>query len=283
MSVELPSKPALSWSLSDFERKFWFPGSKQTHASPLLALLLGGVGTGIFFYLAFAFPEHYVTEMWIARGWIPYAIALFFFWGLATAFIKWRKLRLQERALDVQPVPQTPGYVLTPHSADQVLAGLYKQVHDPERFILFDRIIRALSNLKNLGRVSDVEVILRSQSESDANVQESSYTILKSFAWAMPVLGFIGTALGLSMAIGQFGGALNQGLEMSELRGSLKSVVSGLSIAFDTTLQGLVCTLLLQMVTTFLRKREEDFLSECDEYCHKHIIAKLRLAPHEGE
>jgi hypothetical protein len=35
---------------------------------------------------------------------------------------------------------------------------------------------------------------------------------------------------------------------------------------------------LLQLAITFQQKREMTFLDECNDYCHSHIVAKLRLA-----
>ncbi len=216
-------------------------------------------------------------------GWVPYVIAITFFWGLAVLIFKWRKLALQKRALNIRVVPLDYGFVLSPQSADQILETLYKSVQDPERFMLFNRILRAISNLKNMGRVSDVEVIIRAQSDMDHNVLESSYTILKGMIWAMPVLGFIGTVLGLSEAIGGFGAVLAAGGELSALRDSLRGVVQGLSVAFGTTFEGLITTLVLQIVLSFFRKAEEEFHEACDDYCHRYLVSRLRLVKPEYE
>jgi hypothetical protein len=43
-------------------------------------------------------------------------------------------------------------------------------------------------------------------------------------------------------------------------------------------LVALTFTLLLQLAITFQQKREMTFLDECNDYCHSHIVAKLRLA-----
>lgn len=274
---------ALSWELEDIERKFWLKGGKQTNVSPLLSFVFGLVFVAAFYGILSLFPHAYFAKIWRELGWVPYAIALTFFWGLAVILIKWRKLVLQRRALDVRVVPLDYGFVLSPQSADQILEKLYKSVHDPERFMLFNRILRALSNLKNMGRVSDVEVIIRAQSDMDHNVLDSSYTILKGMIWSMPVLGFIGTVLGLSVAIGGFGSVLAAGGEMSELRDSLRGVVGGLSVAFGTTFEGLITTLILQIVLSFFRKAEEEFHESCDDYCHRYIVSKLRLVPNQAE
>ena len=271
----------LSWELEDIERRLWFKGGKQTNVSPVLSLMLGLFMTAAFYGVLHFVPTNYFTKIWMDLSWVPYVIAMMFFWGLAVLIFKWRKLALQKRALNIRVVPLDYGFVLSPQSADQILETLYKNVQDPERFMLFNRILRALSNLKNLGRVADVEIIIRAQSDMDHNVLESSYTILKGIIWAMPVLGFIGTVLGLSEAIGGFGSVLAAGGELSALRDSLRGVVQGLSVAFGTTFDGLITTLVLQIVLSFFRKAEEEFHEACDDYCHRFLVSRLRMVKQE--
>jgi hypothetical protein len=91
------------------------------------------------------------------------------------------------------------------------------------------------------------------------------------------VLGFIGTVLGLSLAIGRFTQTLQAGGDLELIRASLQGVTGGLATAFESTLVALTFTLILQLVITFQQKREMAFLDECNDYCHSHIVAKLRL------
>ena len=267
----------LSWEGRDIERKFWFPGSQQTNVNSALALLLGLPLTAAYYALLLSLPPTRFSTIWLELGWVPYVIATTFFWGLAFLLLKWRKLALQRQALNVRIVPDDYGFVLSPQSTELVRESLYRQVQDPERFTLFNRILRAISNLKNLGRVDEVQALLRAQSDMDHNAMESSYTVLRGLAWAMPVLGFIGTVNGLSIAIGGFGSVLAAGGDMAALRESLHGVVGGLSVAFGTTFEGLLCTLVLQMVLSFSRKAEENFQEACDSYCYRNILSKLRL------
>jgi hypothetical protein len=95
--------------------------------------------------------------------------------------------------------------------------------------------------------------------------------------WAIPVLGFIGTVLGLSLAIGRFTQTLQAGGDLTLIRASLQGVTGGLATAFESTLVALTFTLILQLVITFQQKREMAFLDECNDYCHSHIVSKLRL------
>jgi hypothetical protein len=112
---------------------------------------------------------------------------------------------------------------------------------------------------------------------------ETSYSVVQGFVWAIPVLGFIGTVIGLSEAIGGFGAVLSGAQEISELATALRSVTAGLSKAFETTLEALVAALCIQLWLVFLKKSEEEFLDACAEYCTRQIVSKLRIQPFQQE
>ena len=217
------------------------------------------------------------------RSTIPYYTVLFAAWCCAILFVKWRKIALQRRALRLDIVPTTSEFVLSPVTAGQIIARMYELVDNPRQFILLNRIERAVSNLKNLGRVSDVSAVMTMQADNDDQYVESSYTLLKGFIWAIPVLGFIGTVLGLSQAVGGFGVVVGQGAGVEKLKESLGGVTSGLAVAFETTLIALVAALGIQIIMTMIKKNEEDFLDECSDYCHRHIVSKLRTVGVESE
>jgi biopolymer transport protein ExbB/TolQ len=107
---------------------------------------------------------------------------------------------------------------------------------------------------------------------------ESSYSIIRGLIWAIPILGFIGTVLGLSKAIGNFGSVLVNSEGLETLKASLQDVTSGLSVAFDTTLIALIAALCIQLIMTAIKKKEESFLDDCKDYCHAYIISRLRLS-----
>jgi len=276
--------PKLSWKRGDFEQRFLGGGGRFTRVN-LFRSAVGAALMLVGFYAALTpLEDHPVAEMFTQRGVIPYAIVFFTAWALVILFIKWRKLKFQMRALEDEfsVVPRDPGFILAKGTVDIVKRNIYQTVDDPKYFVLFNRIDNALSNLKNLGQVSDVDDILRSQASHDESVMETSYSIIGSFVWAIPVLGFIGTVLGLSDAIGQFGGVLQAAGAIEEIKAALQDVTGGLATAFQTTLQALVAALAIQLLLALLKKSEEEFLDECTEYCVIHVVNKLRLHIYEG-
>jgi len=199
---------------------------------------------------------------------------LFFFVGVSIVTVKSFKLRLQCRALDLAAVPQHHDFVLNETTARTVLERLRGLVDDARHFILLNRIDRALSNLHNIGGVSDVSTILQTQAENDENQVASSYALINTMIWAIPVLGFVGTVLGLTLAMSNFN--LGAG-DTAQIKESLNHMISGLSTAFETTLVGLVFALILNLLSGLMQERETDFLDECNDYCHAHVVSKLRV------
>ncbi len=121
-------------------------------------------------------------------------------------------------------MPDQHSFVLSSQTADEVSRRIHEIAEDPERFIVFNRILIAISNLKNLGRVSDVDEILNSIGDQDESSHETSFAILNGFLWAIPVLGFIGTVLGLSWSIADFSTLLESQKEVSGIVSSLREI-----------------------------------------------------------
>lgn len=281
-ALDLP----LPWARRDIEQRLMFQGGRHTKVNTLLAFLIGLL-LSIGFYAALiplrqAGPAaKEFAHMFTGMGSIPYWIVFFSNWSLAILFLKWRKLALQREALRFEIVPRDPAFVLSGANVDVVIDEMYRIVDEPANFVLFNRIAVALANLRNLGRIGDVDEILRSQSESDADSAESSYGVIGGFIWAIPVLGFIGTVLGLSQAISEFGSLVQSQQGMDQIKAALQKVTGGLSTAFVTTLQALVAALAIQLLLTFLKKNEQEFLEECNEYCTTKVVNRLRIMPFE--
>ena len=292
INIEAPTPVArnltLDWGNKDIEQRIGLTGGRFTRANTFFTFVIALIMTlgfyGVCFYLLE--PNDILANLcqkFTSRGFTPYAIVFLFFWGMATLFVKWRKLKFQEKALDLAVVPQEPDFSLNPESAKAVLARTDSLVDSARNFILLNRIEVALSNLRNIGQISDVTSILGNQSKIDEQQVGSSYNLIRGFIWATPVLGFIGTVLGLGDAIGGFGQTISGTQEVEAIKESLGGVTAGLSTAFDTTLVGLLATISLHFITNFLKFRESLFLDQCNDYCQVHVLAKLKLKPQEED
>jgi hypothetical protein len=280
----------LAWSQSDIENRFGFKGGRYTSVNHACAFLIGALLSGILYALMIFVFKNLPGVSSIATIYMrpsnQFAVVpatVFFFSGIAVLFLKGRKIQFQQKALALSAVPSEPEFILTEASAATVLARIHSLVDHPRHFVLLNRLDRALSNFRNIGQVGDVSAILRAQAENDEDQVASSYTVVNGLVWAISVLGFIGTVLGLSLAIGRFTSTLQAAGDISLIRASLQGVTGGLATAFESTLVALTFTLILQLVITFQQKREMSFLDECNDYCHSHIVSKLRLVARQPQ
>lgn len=226
-------------------------------------------------------------ESIISTGWqTNWFCILFTWWCLCILIAKMIKIRVQRRALDIQDIfPRRGDFVLSPGTSGDILARIKQRVARPREFLLFNRVSMALSNLGNIGEVRDVGAVLDAQADSDSSTVDSSFTAIRALIWTIPVLGFIGTVLGLGIAIGNFtsviaGGEAAAGAAAAStgsIRDKLAPVVGGLATAFNTTLVALVAAVGVQLLTTYVYKMEEDLLDECTQYCNDHIVSRLKL------
>ena len=279
MSLMTNSATALSWGSGDIEQRFGVRGGRFTRTNGVFTLAVAVVLTLLTYLCMIPFQDLRWIQMFTERGAVQYVTVLFSFWSLMILAIKWQKIRLQSRALDARLVPADPDFVLSTATVGDVLRGLHELCDDPRQFILFNRIDLALSNLKNMGRISDLDDVLRSQADNDEDVMESSYTLLRGLIWAIPVLGFIGTVQGLSQAIGEFGGVISNSGEMGAVKSALQGVTGGLAVAFETTFVALVAALAIQLILTFVKRTEEQLLDDCREYCQRQMVSRLKITP----
>lgn len=273
----------LSWAATDIENICGFNSKKFTRVNFIFAFIVGALFTCAFYGILFPFRGNgfQMVDMFFhggeeKRSMIPYFTVFLANFSFAILILKNAKLKVQKKALQVNILPQDSNFSLSPVTARAILESMYSQVETPAKFVLFDRVERALSNLKNLGSVSAVAECLKNQADNDDSYLSSSYTVLKGFIWAIPVLGFIGTVIGLADAVGGFGAVVAQGADIETLKNSLGGVTSGLAVAFETTLIALVLALLIQLYMTFTLNKEELFLDDCADYCHRNIIAKMK-------
>ena len=275
----------LIWKMMDPEEKIGMHGKKYTSVNNLFSFFGGLILTLVFYGILFPFHltgEYPMVDMFFHGGHenrsvIPYFTILLACWSLAFLYIKWRKLKVQRKALNYQLIPEHSDFVISPANVQEILDRMHNEVLFTYNFMLLWRIDCALSNLRNIGRVADVSSFLSDLAKTDSSFVENSYTLPKGLIWAIPVLGFIGTVLGLAQAVGGFGAVVAQGADLEGLKNALGGVTGGLSTAFETTLIALVAALLIQLLMTFLIQKEEAFLDEAEQFCHKNITSKLKM------
>jgi biopolymer transport protein ExbB/TolQ len=278
-TTTVTTQPKLDARTGDIECMVGFPSGRYTVASAPLWLGVAAVMTiFVALVLVLVAPDGYLLLM-MNRCWTNWAVVFFSWWCLGILLAKWIKTSIQLRALRaVDIVPRRGDFILSPGTSGDVLRRIKAVAERPKDFLLFRRIDMALSNLGNIGEVRDVGAVLESQADSDGSSVDSSYTIIRSLIWTIPILGFIGTVVGLSQAIGSFTDVLTQtGSDAGSIKSKLGPVVGGLATAFETTLVALVAAVIIQLLSTWVYKREEALLDGITDFTTENVLSRLKL------
>ncbi len=281
-----PSR-VLSYASLDPERRLALPSGRFTTPGGGSSLILGLACMGVVYALAWAIRgTPFGAAAWeylTGFSGIPIPIVMLSCWSAAILAIKAAKIRAQRTALRLRFMPGDPGFVLSVATVDRVIDSIEQGVDEPHRFLLLDRVLTALKSIRNIGRIGDLDEMLNSAAEADEDAMDSGYTVVRGFIWAIPVLGFIGTIVGLTEAISGFGSVLKASNATADvLTSSLTEVIAGLDTAFITTGEGLIAALLLHLTLTFVRRSDERLLDDCRQYASRNITAHVRITPDQA-
>jgi len=217
----------------------------------------------------------YLAGLFLKSGWIAPFLTFLMGWSLSILWLKHRKLRRQKESMLFDVLPNEISEQITVDKVDEFTDHIRSLPVKPTESFLINRVLRGLEHFRVLRNNSEVASRLAVQSDIDAAAVESSYTIIKVFIWAIPILGFIGTVLGISAAVGAFAGNMDSAQDVSALKDSLNNVTSGLALAFDTTLLALIMSIIAMLPTSLIQKSEEDLINWVDEYTNENLLKRL--------
>lgn len=131
---------------------------------------------------------------------------------------------------------------------------------------LWQRMVNALHSIYRTNSTSAVEDELKYLADLDLDRQQQRYSLVRILIWATPMLGFLGTVLGISQALGGISvGADNNFQQMMDgLRGSLY-------IAFDTTALALTLSMILMFGQFLIERFESQLLELVDQRAKQEI------------
>lgn len=150
-----------------------------------------------------------------------------------------------------------------------------KGCRDVTDYIIFDLIRKTLYHLESVQQKEEINNILSYHAQLSHSKIEESFTMLKVFYWAIPILGFIGTVLGIGVAIGAFSTFIASGSDSVGLKNSLVEVSKGLSVAFDSTLIALAFAVILLPIGTFVENLFINLITQSEEYALSFITPNM--------
>ena len=257
----------------------------------LKALFLGLLSTALVYEV---FPLPFIDERAILSvfdNWVSETIVAMTFWSLYLLAFKYLEHRRQTAALQAFLEPQVEAMFaegINARTADSLVRGIEAhlrqyRVRRFEQSAIFRRVYRVLHHVRSVPRKEGVHELLDYQAQIDVKKLDASYTVLQVFLWAIPILGFIGTVLGIAESVREFAGFIQTaegGVQFNtQMRAALAGVTSGLGIAFNTTFLALVLVIPVMLITSLLQKSEEELLLGIEEYCLGQLLPRLSFAP----
>ena len=206
-------------------------------------------------------------------SWVPPIEVYLTSWGLSIIILKFRLRRKQEQFLNSPVLDGLPERI-TAEDARALLVRLNDSEPRWTESLLLHRVGRLLSHFQTTQDRSEAAALSTAQSDIDGTTLRSSYTMVKVFVWAIPILGFIGTVIGLQEAIRGFAGLSN----VDRLQEQMAPITGGLGGAFQATLIALAFSLLLMFPSSASERAEWRFLNLVDDFCNDQILRRLFVA-----
>ncbi len=137
-----------------------------------------------------------------------------------------------------------------------------------DRFLprLIQRVVTQYQTNRSLDQAN---AILTSSLELGLHEIDLRYSMIRYVVWVIPTLGFLGTVMGISLALA-YAGAVD--LQDPNL---LKGLTEQLAVAFDTTLLALVMSAALVLVQHVVQAYDERALNRAGQYCLDNLINRL--------
>lgn len=199
---------------------------------------------------------------------LEYITTGMFFVALSILLSKLRVLRRERVALECIRKFRDSGR-LSPRSAaaSAAFAALSDWCTEYQGTLRLTAIHRRISEtLHYVGgrQQGGLENHLRYLAELASERLHLSYAMMRTITWAVPILGFLGTVIGITMAIAN--------VTPEQLESSLPEVTGGLAVAFDTTAQALGISLVLVFGAFLVERGEQAVLSEVEQFGIDHLL-----------
>jgi biopolymer transport protein ExbB/TolQ len=246
-----------------------------------LAALFGAVISGIIYaFIALPlFQGTYIHTLFFKRGLIQVFPTYGFSFGLMILVLKIFRIRKEYAVFQQDLLPAESQQLIRQEDALQCIRKLKRMPAEVRQCLLPNRIGRALVRFKLLGSAEKVDDMLKYQGELDAAAMESSYSILKFLITLLPILGFMGTVIGIGEAVSGFSGVVTGASDIQRIKSVLADVTKGLGTAFDTTLLALILSAILMLGLTIFQRIEDHLLAQIQQYCISNLLDRLWVPP----
>ncbi len=242
--------------------------------SILKAPVLGGVVATCGFYYAVdrGLINHPLIDRYFASHPVEYIATTMFFVGFIALFFKGLRLLGQPRVRAEDLLGPYESESVTPDDCPAMLAALEKKPKSLVRSELGDRITKGLQFVSRRGSTEGLDDHLRILAEQAEARSSTSFSIVRIIISTIPILGFLGTVIGITRAVAELASLVGD----ISFEIAINSVVSGLSVAFDTTALALGLSIVLMFGMFFINRMETFRLSAVEDVTASALNGRFR-------
>lgn len=243
-------------------------------------ILWGAALTAAFY--AFLFSGKIESEFmmrYFAGSQIEYVEVGLFFVGMAALLLKWKDIRRQAAWMAGRLKGPERRFLnggvgaFSSQQADLLLEKLRELPAGVRNGYFISRLENTLDFVARNRSAIGVEDEMKYLSDMDAERMSQSYSLIRLVVWAIPILGFLGTVMGITLAIGALSGNL------SDTAATLPQMIAGLSVAFDTTAIALAFSIVLMFTQFLVEKSENRLLTAVDFQVHRELSGRFDPIP----
>jgi biopolymer transport protein ExbB/TolQ len=209
------------------------------------------------------------ARRYLSHG-VEYVELLMFCGALGALATKYYGAWIERRACALTIVPPWDGKPIPVAEAGKLLAGLNQIAARVQDTVIVRRTAEVLGFLCSRRSAAELDDHLRTLSDNDALALEGSYSLTRFITWAIPILGFLGTVLGITQSI--------HGVTPEVLEKDLGQVTNGLALAFDATALALALTMVTMFLSSLVERAEQNILDSVDRYVDRELAHRFERA-----
>jgi biopolymer transport protein ExbB/TolQ len=217
--------------------------------------------------------DHEFIRQYFAGHPVEYVATTLFFIGLAVLAIKLLEVSVQSQTIGEQLLPARQLGEDVNGQCDALIGRLDRLPRRRRNEYLVRRLREALEFVRRTQSAEAVEEELRYLADLDSHRAHASYGLVRMIIWAIPILGFLGTVIGIALAIGK--------LSPQALENSLPEVMAGLTVAFNTTALALGLSMVLMFALFLTERKENGLLAQVDHQAEAALSG--RFSSHSGQ
>jgi hypothetical protein len=238
----------------------------------VLAIVMAACAYLVLIYLQQYFGQGLRYRQMFFTHWTEFLCLALAGWSLFSLFVRWRKCSRRTECISQSKFPHN--LLQDDEGLNRLILSLGRTGQECGDDCVAARAERLIGEFRASGEAASVEAALSAESVAEL---DSSYMPVRIFAWTIPVLGLIGTVLGIGQALSEFAIFLTSGAQKpEEVRAALYQATFNLGASFEATLVAVLITVIVSVTYLLLHHKEKTLLRNLDNLCHTGLLPLMR-------